>query len=70
LTDRPWLELDELAALFGYTLGSAKNKICDGSFPVPTYKLGRRTVADRTVVETYFALKREEGLRALKSTRR
>lgn len=34
-------------------------------FPIPTYKLGKRVVADRTVVEQFFATRRAEGLKAV-----
>lgn len=34
-------------------------------FPVPTYKLGKRVVADRAVVEAFFASRRAEGLKAV-----
>jgi hypothetical protein len=61
--ERPWIGLKELADLFGVTLGSARNAISEQRFPVPTYKLGKRVVADRHVVEQFFASRRAEGLR-------
>lgn len=63
--ERPWLGLKELAELFGMTLGSARNAIAEQRFPVPTYKLGKRVVADRAVVEAFFASRRAEGLKAV-----
>lgn len=68
-TTRPYLELSEFAPMFGYKPASAKNRIAAGTFPVKTYKLGRRIVADRAVVDAWFEARRREGLAALdKST--
>lgn len=68
--DRPWLGLEEFAPLFGVTPDTAKNKIAYGTFEIKTYKLGRKIVADKAVIDAYFARRREEGLRVLESTRR
>lgn len=61
--ERPWLGLKELADVFGLTVGSARNAIAEERFPVPTYKLGKRVVADRAVVEEFFATRRAEGMK-------
>ena len=61
----PWIELQEAAPLFGLTFESAKNAIYAEKFPVRTYKLGRKIVVDRVVIEEYFRLRREEGLAGL-----
>lgn len=61
----PWIELRDLAPLFGVTYDTAKNKIAFGTFEVPTYKLGKKIVADRSVVDAFFESKREHGLRQL-----
>jgi predicted DNA-binding transcriptional regulator AlpA len=63
--ERPWLGLKEVAELFGMTLGSARNAIAEQRFPVPTYKLGKRVVADRAVVEQFFASRRADGLKQI-----
>jgi hypothetical protein len=63
--ERPWIGLKELADLLGVTVGSARNAIAEQRFPVPTYKLGKRVVADRAVVEQFFATRRAEGLRQI-----
>jgi predicted DNA-binding transcriptional regulator AlpA len=63
--ERPWIALKELADLFGMTLGSARNAIAEQRFPVPTYKLGKRVVADRHVVDAFFATRRAEGMKAV-----
>lgn len=63
--ERPWIALKELADLFGVTLGSARNAIAEQRFPVPTYKLGKRVVADRAVVEQFFAARRADGLKQI-----
>jgi hypothetical protein len=36
-------------------------------FPVPTYKLGRRRVMDRDVLDAYFAKKKSEGIAKLEN---
>ena len=66
--DRPWIELDDLAPMFGVTPDTAKNKIAAGTFEVATYKLGKKIVADRAVVEAFFAARREDGLRRLRDS--
>lgn len=63
MMERPWLGLKELADVFGLTVGSARNAIAEERFPVPTYKLGKRVVADRAVVEEFFATRRAEGMK-------
>jgi|TARA_B100001093_G_C26741905_1_gene977090 hypothetical protein len=60
--ERPYLNIDELADLFGMTKGSLLNSICRETFTLPTYKIGRQRVADRAVVEAFFEAKRAEGL--------
>lgn len=65
---KPWIELEEFAPMFGVAPDTAKNKIAAGTFEVPTYKLGKKIVADRAVVEAFFASKREEGLRRLRGS--
>lgn len=65
MNERPWVELKEFAPLLGVTPATAKNKISQGTFEVPTYKLGKKIVADRTVLEAFFEAKRVAGLRLL-----
>jgi hypothetical protein len=60
--ERPYLDLIELAALFGIKKSSLLNAISNEKFCCPTYKLGRHRVADREVVEAYFNAHRAEGL--------
>ena len=63
--EKPYLDLTELSALFGMKKSSLLNAISSDRFCCPTYKLGRQRVADRKVVEAYFAAKRDEGLRQI-----
>jgi hypothetical protein len=63
--ERPYFNLTELAELFMMKESSLLNAISNESFVCPTYKLGRRRVADRKVVEAYFEAKRAEGLRTI-----
>ena len=63
---KPYLNIEELSALFGMKKTGLLNSISDERFCCPTYKLGRQRVADRKVVEAYFNTKRAEGLAALR----
>ena len=60
--EKPYLNIEELSALFGMKKTSLLNSISDERFCCPTYKLGRQRVADRQVLEAYFEAKRSEGL--------
>lgn len=65
----PWVALKDFVHLFGVEVGTAKNKIANGTFEVPTYKLGNKIVADQAVIDAFFQKRRLEGLRVLdKST--
>lgn len=66
--ETPWVSLGAVCHMYGVALGSAKNKIMAGTFPVMTYKVGKIHVIDRAVHDRYFACKREAGLCALEST--
>ena len=64
--ERPYWTLDELFELFGYgNKHSAHVAISRGCFPVATYKLGGRRVADREVVREFFRAHRRAGVEAL-----
>jgi hypothetical protein len=63
--ERPWISIKELADIFGLTLGSLRNAIAEDRFPIPTYKLGKRVVADKHVVEQFFASRRADGLKQI-----
>ncbi len=63
----PWIDLRDACSAFGVTYETAKNKILYGKFPVPTYKLGKRTVIDKEVYDAYFAKQRAVGLAKLKA---
>ncbi len=59
----PYLEMDELTALFGYkNLRAARYAIRKGKFPVATYELAGRLVANVDVVNAYFRSKTEEAI--------
>ena len=59
---RPYYTSEELAELMGMSVQGLLNAVSRGNFPVPTYKLGKKRVADKTVVESFFEAKRAEGL--------
>lgn len=66
MSDHPWLEIETLVILFKYkNRNSLYNAIYKGSFPVPTFRVGKRLYADKEVVKQYFRKKREESMRAL-----
>lgn len=66
--DIPWVAVEDVCGLYGVTYETAKNKIGAGTFPVQTYKVGKRHVIDRMVHDEYFRQQRERGLAALRST--
>ena len=64
--NKPYYTSQELANLFGMRNTKVlSNSIHNGTFPVPTYRLGKLRVADREVVELYFNLQRDKGLKEL-----
>jgi predicted site-specific integrase-resolvase len=65
----PWLALKDVCHLYGVKYTTAMNKVRDGTFDVPVYKVGKLWVVDREVHEAYFARMRQAGLAALKSTK-
>ena len=59
----PYFHLTEIYELMGYkTLRSAYGAVKRGSFPIKTYKLAHRIVADKAVVRAFFQQHRTEGL--------
>lgn len=52
--ERVWVEVKDICADFGLSYATAKNRIYFGTFPVPTYKVGKKIVVDRAVLETYW----------------
>lgn len=60
-----WITIKDAAPQFGMTPGAIMNLITREKFPVPTYKLGKRRVIDRTVLRAFFEAKRTEGLSRL-----
>lgn len=60
-----WLTIAQAAPLLGMTTASIKNSIQRGTFPVPTYMLGRWRVIDKQVLEAFFSGQRDEGLKRL-----
>lgn len=67
VTQRPYLEVGEIAELFGISTQSVTNAVNLGHFPVPSYKLGKRRVWDRAVVTQFFEAKQLEGMNQLKA---
>ena len=62
------VNVSELAQIFGYANeGSVYTAISSGTFPIDTFRLGKRRVADKQVVLHYFEAKREEGLEKLRT---
>ena len=60
----PYVLIEDLTILFNYkNVESTQRAISRGTFPVPTYRVGKRRVADREVVRAYFRKMRDEGLK-------
>lgn len=58
----PYFYLDEIVELMGYkNIRSAYHAITNNTFPIKTYKLARRVVADKQVCRAFFMQRRTEG---------
>jgi hypothetical protein len=68
MIERPWLELKDVAPMLGVTPATAKNKISNGTFEVPTYRLGKKVVVDKAVLDAFFEARRKAGLRKLENS--
>ena len=59
----PYLEMDELCALFGYkNIRALRSAIRAGRFPVKLFELAGRRVASVEVVKAYFERMAEETM--------
>ncbi len=67
---RFWVSLSAAAKELGIKPKTALNAVSNGTFILPTYRLGRRRVVDRAVLSRLFELKRSEGLDILERYRR
>lgn len=65
MNETPWVAVRDVCGMYGYTYGTAKGKIQNETFPVPTYKVGRTPVIDREVHDEYFRRKKQEGINGL-----
>lgn len=62
MADLPYMELDEVVALLGYTnRRAAVRAIKNDKFEIPTYELAGRIVANVAVVKKFFEEKTDEG---------
>lgn len=67
----PYLDTKELTVVFNYkNVESCRRAISRGTFPVPTYKLGKQRVADREVVKEHFRKIRAGQIRVTKKGHR
>ena len=63
----PYMTLEELGLLFGYTNREAlRRALKRGRLKIPTYKIQGKIVADVEVVNAFFRKRREEGLAQIK----
>lgn len=69
-TNRPWRTINEVYQQLGYkSLKAAQNAVSAGSadrFPVDTYVLSGKRVVDVEVVDAFFAIHQDRGLKQLK----
>lgn len=64
---RPWRTIAEVYERLGYkSLKAAQNAISAGRFPVDTYVLSGKRVVDVEVMNAFFAIHRDRGLKQLK----
>jgi hypothetical protein len=67
----PWVKLEEVAHLFGYSkLSSARTAISKGTFPAPTYKVGSFRVIDKDVLNAYFMQHKAAGMIEVKTPKK
>lgn len=59
---KPYYRMSELAQLLDMSVKGLQNSVQRENFPIPTYKLGKKRVADKEVVNKFFQNKRQEGL--------
>ena len=60
----PYVFVEDLTVLFSYkNEASTLRAISRGTFPVPTFRVGKRRAADREVLRAYFRRLRDEGLK-------
>lgn len=52
--DRMFLRLDELCAEIDIAVGTARNQLSAGTFPIPTRKPGKHVIADVRDVGKYL----------------
>ena len=68
MSDSLYVELDDLAILFGYkNRETARKAIYSGAFPIHVFKLRGSWVAEREVVKAFFRKQREEAHRKLEA---
>jgi ribosomal protein S7 len=60
--ERPYYQMPELADLLGMSVKGLHNSVHRENFPIPTYKLGKKRVADKAVVTAFFDMKRDLGM--------
>lgn len=65
IEEKPWVAVEDVCESYGLTYPSAKMAIQRGTFPVSTYKVGKKHVIDKEVHRRFFAEKRAEGLQAM-----
>jgi len=61
----PWISVKDAAPQFGMSPGAARNAIARERFPVPVYKLGKKSVISKVVLKAYFDAREAEGLARL-----
>lgn len=68
--DLPWVAVKDVCSAYGVGFAAAKNQISAGTFPVKTYKVGKKHVIDKEVHAEFFQKQREAGLLDLETTKR
>ncbi len=64
--DPPWFSIDQVYPVLGYrNRRAAVRAIRIGTFPLPTYLIGRKRVVDREVSLVFFKRHRMQGLEQL-----
>lgn len=71
MADKPpyWLDFEDLLKVFSnYSRDALYKAIERGTFPVKTFRLGKRLYADKSAVRAYFRKMRDEAMQDLEET--
>jgi hypothetical protein len=63
--ERPWVTVEQACLLLDIKPKTASNQLSQGTFPLPTFKLGRTRAVMIEVISGYFERHVKDGLKKL-----